>query len=521
MLFSIGNLITLLIVLVFFFIYHRLTSNNRSLEKVKRLAEKLQGELGEYVASREEELKHYGIDLDVQQKAAKIALEKLQSAQETLAEKSEAIGTIAERFREYDDVLSKLMDMTARVDENLKRIHEDETFAEGINRKLELSKKGLAAIERELPLLRESFEQSAQKTIDEFREDILDELQEGLASTAAELNAVKNEAMETFAKAQTARELVDAELEKALDAAASRAVPLEDEAFATLARDIAEKLDALKADIDGRTETLLKDTSRTTDELRSAMTGFRESWTAESQAMLGDLTGRLEEADSIFARKATEIAALLDVSSDRAHAAESSLHSIAETARKDMNNTYERMKALEQTIGNTMEATKTRIEDEFAAFGQAFEDHRTRFEENFMAETKSLEASLGDLKKEIGRLKETAFETAGEKLQGFETALLEELSSKKTGTFRHLDSWLSDMEKTLSGIVTQSSARRDAEEAEYRKEFKSHLVKIRDEMYADLDKLAKEVDSFKSHIQSQAEAAGLLPEESAKDQDAR
>ena len=75
MLFSTGNLITLAIVIVFFIIYHLLTSNNRSLEKVKRFADKRQNELDAFVDERAEELKHYGIDLDVQQKAAKIALE--------------------------------------------------------------------------------------------------------------------------------------------------------------------------------------------------------------------------------------------------------------------------------------------------------------------------------------------------------------------------------------------------------------------------------------------------------------
>jgi hypothetical protein len=163
MLFSIGNLITLGIVLIFFFVYHKLTANNRSLEKVKRLADKLEVQLNDYVGERAEELKHYGIDLDVQQKAAKIALEKLQTAQAAVAEKAEAVGVIAERFKEYDEVLAKLMDMTARVDENLKRVHEEEVFAEGVNRKLDLAKKSLAAIEREMPLLREGFAQDAQK----------------------------------------------------------------------------------------------------------------------------------------------------------------------------------------------------------------------------------------------------------------------------------------------------------------------------------------------------------------------
>ena len=58
MLFSIGNLITLVIVLVFFIIYHKLTAHNRSLEKVKKLAERLQAELGSYVETKSEELKH-------------------------------------------------------------------------------------------------------------------------------------------------------------------------------------------------------------------------------------------------------------------------------------------------------------------------------------------------------------------------------------------------------------------------------------------------------------------------------
>ncbi|TXT42569.1 MAG: hypothetical protein FD137_2099 [Spirochaetes bacterium] len=128
MLFSIGNAITLVIVLAFFFIYHKLTANNRSLEKVKKFAEKLQGDLSSYVESRAEELKHFGIDLDVQQKAARIALDKLQAAQATIGEKSEAIGAIADRFKEYDSVLAKLMDMTAKVDKNLAQIHEDEVF---------------------------------------------------------------------------------------------------------------------------------------------------------------------------------------------------------------------------------------------------------------------------------------------------------------------------------------------------------------------------------------------------------
>ncbi|MFA6366484.1 MAG: hypothetical protein WCX13_04790 [Candidatus Hydrogenedentales bacterium] len=462
MLFSIGNLITLVIVLVFFVIYHRLTANNRSLEKVKRLSEKLQNDLGEYVGTRAEELKHYGIDLDVQQKAAKIALEKLQAAQSAVTEKAEAMGAIADRFKEYDEVLAKLMEMTARVDENLSRIHEDETFAEGVNRKLDLAKKSLTAIERELPLLRESFAQDAQRTIETFRDSILNELQDGLANTAAELNAARDEATAACSQAQTARALVDEELEKALVTAKERASSVEDEAFATLSASFDQRLKDLSQSTDAQLSQLGKDTAQHVGELRSAIGEFKENWRNEAQAMLSDMTAKLGEAESIFAKKATEIAELLDTSSEQAKKAESDFILVAAKNKKDVDATLNEIKSLEDSLRASMETTKTRIEEEFAGFGQAFEDHRTRFEENFAAETSALGGSLVKLGKDIETLKASAYENTERKLEGFEDELLSELSNRKSQTFKQLDAWLSEMEKTISGIAEEAGARKKA-----------------------------------------------------------
>lgn len=476
MLFSLGtSLITLAIVLVFFVIYHRLTANNRSLEKVKRLADKLQNGLDDYVGARSEELKHYGIDLDVQQKAAKIALEKLQAAQLAVTEKADAVGAIADRFKEYDEVLAKLMDMTARVDENLTRIHEDETFAEGVNRKLDLAKKGLAAIERELPLLRESFAQEAQRTIETFRDDILNELQEGLATTATELNNVRDEALAAFTQAQSARALVDEELGKALETAQARASSVEDEAFATLTASFTSRLDELGSSSARQLAQLGQDTTRNIGELRSAIEAFKGKWHDEAQGMLIDITTKLGEAEDIFARKATEIAGLLESSakmasdkerefSDTAARTENELTEIAgkaklelgstaAKARQDMGSTLAELAALESSLKTAMEATKTHIEEEFAAFGQAFEDHRSRFEADFKAETSALGLSLLKLGKDIETLKTAAYENVGEKLEGFEDQLLSDLSERKSEAFKRLDAWLSDIEKTLSGTV--------------------------------------------------------------------
>lgn len=536
----IGNLVTLAIVLVFFFAYHRLTANNRSLEKVKKLAEKLQNELDGYVGSRAEELKHYGIDLDVQQKAAKIALEKLQAAQAAVSEKADAIGQIADRFKEYDEVLAKLMDMTARVDQNLARIHEDETFAEGVNRKLELAKKGLAAIERELPLLRESFAQDAQRTVDEFRDGVLADLQEGLDATATELHAVRDEATAAFAKAQSAGALVDEELGVALETAKGRAADIEDAAFATLTESFGARLKALEDTSAAQLAQLGQDTARRVGELSSAIATFKDDWKNEAEGMLSDMTSKLGEAEAIFAKKATEIAALVDLASAKAEESESRLAAAAEKAETGLaeaaaqadsalsgasaqaqsslaaaaaeakgtaDATLAKLASLETSLRASMEAASSKVEEEFAQFGQAFEDHRTRFEENFMAETKALGGALASLRGEIEELKATAYGNAQDKLEGFEDDLLAELSEKKGESFRRMDAWLSDMEKTLGGIVAEAGARRNAEEARHAEEFKAHLVKVRDELHGQLARMGKDVDAIRESIAEQRAAA--------------
>jgi DNA repair exonuclease SbcCD ATPase subunit len=506
MLFSIGNLITLVIVLVFFILYHRLTANNRSLEKVKKLAERLQGELGSYVEAKSEELKHYGIDLDVQQKAARIALEKLQAAQSIIDEKSTAIGDIAERFKEYDAVLAKLMNMTARVDENLARIHDDEAFAESINRKLELSKKALAALERELPLLRDNFEQSAQRTVESFKEEILDELQEGLANTAAELKAVKAEAMDAFDKALSARELVEAELNKALETASMRAADIEDSAFKTLTKDVEVRLEACRSDVENKITDLAQNASSVTGELKSAISEFKERWANEAESMLSDMIAKLEEADSIFAAKTEAIAALIESAFKNAKASEETISASVERSKKDVDDTLAVVQSIGTTLDRSLEATKTRIEDEFAAFGQTFEDHRLRFEDNFMAEISSLNEAIRLLHEQIAELKESAYDKAKNTLEGFEDELVASLTAKRADAFRRMDGWLSDMEKTLSGIAAEAKARRQVEEAEHLKEFKAHLIKVRDASYSQVDKAVRDLDSLKESIESQVKS---------------
>lgn len=409
--------ITLAITIVLFVIYHKLTADNRSLEKVKKFSDRLKADLGDFVTERSEELKHYGIDLDVQQKAAKIALEKLQQAQAAVSEKAETVGTIAARFKEYDEALARLMEMTSRVDANLARIHEDEVFAESVNRKLELAKKGLAAVEQELPLLRETFQQDADRTLASFRDSIMGELQEGLAATNAEMESVRQESMEAFTKAQSARALVEAEFSNALEQARLRAADVQDAAFASLTGDFEGKLSTLSASMAARMAELGRDTADRVGELRRAIEQFKSDWEKEAKDLLADMTSKLGEAEDIFARKATEIAGMLDEAGQKAESVKKDLADTAAAAKAGIGGTVAELQALESSMQAAMETARTRIEDDFAQFGQELEDRRIRFEADFVSELESLQKGLAALQASARPAAEAEVPGAGQETQ--------------------------------------------------------------------------------------------------------
>ena len=80
MMFDLGNLVAIGITLIILLAYRILDRDNRSLEKVKKYADKLREELSSHADQRAEDLKAYAIDLEVHQKAAKEVLRRVQLA---------------------------------------------------------------------------------------------------------------------------------------------------------------------------------------------------------------------------------------------------------------------------------------------------------------------------------------------------------------------------------------------------------------------------------------------------------
>jgi len=78
MIFTVGNLVTLGIVIFILIFYRLMDKNNRILSNVRRYAEKCKEDIDVYVKEKSSEVKNFGIILDVERKAAMELVKNLQ-----------------------------------------------------------------------------------------------------------------------------------------------------------------------------------------------------------------------------------------------------------------------------------------------------------------------------------------------------------------------------------------------------------------------------------------------------------
>jgi len=446
MLFTVGNLVTLAIVIAMFVAYHLLTADNRSLEKLKRLGDRLRDELSTFVDSKAEEVKHYGIELDVQQKAAKVVLEKIQEAQTTIDAESDSITKIAERFREYDETLARLMDMTKRVDQNIAHLAAQNEFIENLARRVESAGKKMNAIEDEMPRLREQFAQDAKQILDGFRDDILAQLHERLDGIIAEFEQARGDAAQAVAKAAELRQQIERIAELSLQKAMERAQSIEDEAFRTLRGKLAADSEALD------------------QKVRDALNALA----LQSKAQIEEMASRLGEAKEAASTMSSEMERLRSQSAEIASSLEAQMHRVSQD-----------------------------LEEKFSSFGQALEAHRVSFEKDFLSELESLRAMLAETRGRMEELRAAAEGNIASALNGLEVKVQQELEARRENLDTQLEAWLSEMDARMRKIQQDAIEHRKAEEARIAVEVNTELKKLKDSLYTQVQKLERDIDALK------------------------
>ncbi len=127
--FTAGDVIMLLVVLAALFVFRQLDRGNRSLDKVKRYSDRVMQTLSTFVDGKSSEIKDLAIEVQVSLKQGKELLRTVREVQDELTarsrdldDRSSEIEAIRSRIDGYDSALAELVNMSERVDDNLRRL---------------------------------------------------------------------------------------------------------------------------------------------------------------------------------------------------------------------------------------------------------------------------------------------------------------------------------------------------------------------------------------------------------------
>lgn len=496
MLFDPGNLITLAIVAIILAVYRFLDRDNRSLEKVKKFTDRIREDLSAYVDQRSEDLKSYGIELDVRSKAAKEILKRVKEAQDELESRSETLDSMGSRLTEYDGVLARLADMTARVDENLKRIHEESLFADQLARKLKDSEEALARIDAEVPVLRERFAEDARKALQDAREGLVAEARDRLDATVEEVEALREETEQrreqVAAFYRDANEQAKAryvELEKLLAAAFRKAQDeaerLEDSTYEKFREQIETRGERLKETLDGKLKTIQEAAKEKVLETQGLVKGFKAEWQKEARDLL-------EASRSEIAGQAETLASRIDELETRAEKAEG-----LAAARFDK---------IEARALELAQALQAKVKDQL----KAHQDELTARQAELRAELAKYDASGKEMEKEIravlaGIHEKMVREAAALEKKTFEdfSRRVEEYRAEVDYKFERLSESNVDiqrMEETLRSAMAGTERRVEEDFALFGKDLAARQAAFEAEILAEASRVRGNMEAVEKEI---------------------
>ena len=171
--FQAGNIITLAIVLIILAVYRQLDKDNRSLEKLKKFADRMKDDIGSFVDEKSRDMQNLAIELDVHQKTAKEILSRLGKSEEQLQERSGHLDEVRERIEGYDASLKELGTMTGKVEENLRRIASESEFVDTVAKRVKAVAGQLDGVEKSIPGIEQRLKQDSQKILEALKQDII------------------------------------------------------------------------------------------------------------------------------------------------------------------------------------------------------------------------------------------------------------------------------------------------------------------------------------------------------------
>ncbi|UCF97945.1 MAG: hypothetical protein JSV89_00055 [Spirochaetaceae bacterium] len=543
MIFSFGNLLSIVIVLVILIIYRQIDRNNRSLEKVKRFSDKMKDELAKAVDEKASEMKNLAIELQVNMKAGKEVLKRVKDVEDGLNDRAKGIDEVRKKIDGYDHALEELVGMTARVEENLKRIQAESLFVDKVGKRITGAAEKLKRIEQEITHVAEKFRQENHKGLQSLR----DEISKGTEQRIREMSAnVQNSEKKVkdfgvyVTRLESRTEQMQAEV---LDGLKKSMEQFELEAKSKrsgLLNQYVASLNKLLSDADAKGKELKKNYSESlgsiekqlvqtvkrgeslegkvfenlkamiakdSDSLTVQREGLRkkvDEIAAFRQQVSGQITALMKESDKLKSeglQKITAAAEQMQVS------ALQSIEDRLEGYEKDIDYKFQRLEtsnldieAMEKNLQASIQKTSERVRAEFSQFVKGFEEERKAERQKVQDEFSRLESGMAELEQGLTELKSKAYENVSAQLEVFEDDFFKDLRERSTSMEQRIEMWRGEIEAKMKEITAAQIEARQQLGQRFGEELKNELEKAKQESFLSLRELEDKVGAFESSI---------------------
>ncbi len=475
--FTIGNIITLLVVVIILAIYRQLDKNNRSLEKIKRYSEKIKDELDTYVDSKTVEVKNFAIELDVHQETGKAILNRISMAEEQLESRASYIDKMYERINEYDKVLDELTQMTHKVQDNLGRLHEESEFVDKVGKRVKEAGLSIIKLEKEIPGLKTEFAKENIKELKVVRVAVLKDTQKVVLHIRDEISASQSR-IDDFTSIVRGLENTKESMEK--ETVISIQKFLDEQIYRT-----EQSGEQLTAELIDRFDTIL---TRKSEEVESFEANMKESLEKVSGHFVS-VVGEMDQKTEQFREQAKSIEA---------------------TYKESLEVAVDRGKALEDEVFDSL---KKKISLDTDTLKSEFDESLTMINSNVttkLSEFSNIYSEITDKsRKEIKQISKELYDsdsTVRERISGVESRVqeyedninykftrLEDISSD-------LDSLESNLRVSMEQVTTRIEAdfrnyetQQDQTQQEYRQKISGEVK----ELYTDLNSLEVDLNGLK------------------------
>jgi chromosome segregation ATPase len=539
--FTIGNLITLIIVVLTLVLYHHLDRRNRSLERVSKYADKVKGELAAYVKGKVEEVKNYGINLQVEQQSAAELLKRVQAlTEEDLAKKVAAVARIDEQIRAYDVSLNELVKMTGRVQENLNRIRDESAFVENAGRQVGEAREKLDEMEKDLGGLLVRFERENTEALDKTAETVLAGVKSTIENLETQARAIEKqveEHREAVGRIEQERavnltrdmNIINKALKEAVEKAGSRADKMEEAALIKLRDQAQDRVNRLQAAWEEKLKSSQETVKARLAEIQEQFRNFREEWKsgqgeieARQKQYREDWTREVRELETLVTEHQEEITGLVS------RQKESWAAEMRDTEQRLLEESGARLEEyrqaqaeeflqlagladdaarLEGELRLSMQETVNRVKTDFTRFEQDAARSRESAAAEFAAQVMVLKTEMDRVEQNLNSLKDKAYGNVSEKLKLFEDDFFADLNKRSSEIEVRLSEWQSGLDSRLAEIAEEGSAERRQAELRLHEELQKNLAGQGERVTGELERLKAKTAAFEEGIRGEMLAA--------------